>query len=501
MTGQAGVSTKPFYAQVAQQFGFETEGSSYYALSGSLSSLPDFTPDYEVIKIPAHNDLGDAYDKIRGQSKHKISFPYGDLKDLRFLAHIFGGRLDQEKIIEGTGGSGTFQADEDLTGGTSGAIAVISSVNTYDLTLKVFSKGETVTGGTSSATGIVHQIKNGRLYLITVSGTFQASETITGGTSGAKAVIDTIGATLYVHSASGTFTIGETVTGGTSSATGTVHKIDTNQVIVDVDSGTFQADEVITGGTSSVTATIEEVILDNHELKKFADSETVTGGTSSATATVSDIVYEHYLFVTPDVDPKSIVYVQENIGTFQHLLTGCVGDNVEIKGAAGTAPVTGSVDYMASHYEPDDTVDSEVAFDTSLNSYQYSDVDFTINSVNYEGKAKAFTMGFQRGHGAVPTFQGDDPLGYGSGPFVSTLNFEIHQQDKALIDLMQNETNFATAVTISEVSGEREAIITYASCEVMKTPIKGDNTFLIPLDVEVNSTPTVTARDKLPSWH
>jgi len=57
-----------------------------------------------------------------------------------------------------------------------------------------------------------------------VTGTFQANETITGGTSGESTTINTItSATVFVITVpTGEFTVGETITGGTSGATGIV---------------------------------------------------------------------------------------------------------------------------------------------------------------------------------------------------------------------------------------------------------------------------------------
>ena len=62
------------------------------------------------------------------------------------------------------------------------------------------------------------------LTLNSVSGTFQATETITGGTSGATTSITSVTNTpvLEVTIPSTDFTVGETVTGATSGATGTV---------------------------------------------------------------------------------------------------------------------------------------------------------------------------------------------------------------------------------------------------------------------------------------
>lgn len=57
---------------------------------------------------------------------------------------------------------------------------------TYTGTFKI---GETITGGTSGATGIISSISGNSLTLETLIGAFQIGETVTGGTSGATAVI------------------------------------------------------------------------------------------------------------------------------------------------------------------------------------------------------------------------------------------------------------------------------------------------------------------------
>jgi hypothetical protein len=73
--------------------------------------------------------------------------------------------LKATKELTFTSGTGTFQQDETITGGTSGAVGRIVSVSgstiryiqlrTENATGAVFSTTETITGGTSSATGTV----------------------------------------------------------------------------------------------------------------------------------------------------------------------------------------------------------------------------------------------------------------------------------------------------------------------------------------------------------
>ncbi|MFY8211417.1 MAG: hypothetical protein ACOVLB_01945, partial [Candidatus Nanopelagicus sp.] len=58
-------------------------------------------------------------------------------------------------------------------------------------------------------------------------------------------VVDT--RTLTLTSISGTFTVNETVTGGTSAATGTVLKVNLNNIVIRGLTGTFSSSETITG--------------------------------------------------------------------------------------------------------------------------------------------------------------------------------------------------------------------------------------------------------------
>ena len=216
-----GTPSKPFYVNIGEQaVNFETEAASYYSVSGAMSSMPDFTPAFDAIKIKKHNDLGEAYKVCKGGSKHQITLPYGDIIDLRFLSHVYGGRLDQERIIQGTSGTGTFQADETISGGTSNAQGVVESVSTYDLTLKPFQQGEVMGNGSFTAT--VHSIKGSVMKIKNATGAFSADDVLTGVTSGAKSVVLSVSSDLLTLKV---FADAEVVTGGTSSATATIDDI------------------------------------------------------------------------------------------------------------------------------------------------------------------------------------------------------------------------------------------------------------------------------------
>lgn len=70
------------------------------------------------------------------------------------------------------------------------------------------------------------------LTLTSVTGTFVAGETITGGTSGATAIINVTGSSKIVcRNVSGTFTAAETITGGTSGATGTASTVNNTTAV------------------------------------------------------------------------------------------------------------------------------------------------------------------------------------------------------------------------------------------------------------------------------
>ncbi len=72
-----------------------------------------------------------------------------------------------------------------LTLATPSVLDLSSIVGTFEV-------GETVTGGTSGATAIVLEVNVTDLKVGEISGTFQAAESISGGTSSATATVDTI---------------------------------------------------------------------------------------------------------------------------------------------------------------------------------------------------------------------------------------------------------------------------------------------------------------------
>lgn len=124
----------------------------------------------------------------------------------------------------------------------------------FDNLSGTFQADETVTGGTSGATAVIREVESTYVLVDTVVGTFQNDEQITGGTSGATADVDGV--------LGDAFTASETVTGGTSASTATVE--DPSILSISSPSAAFTDGEWITGGTSGAKIQIVETITKVH---------------------------------------------------------------------------------------------------------------------------------------------------------------------------------------------------------------------------------------------
>lgn len=495
MTGQ-GKSSKPFYVNIGNEDIFGQEAGSYYAPFGEFSGLPKLDIDRTVIEIPSGTELGKVKTSKPGISNNKISLPIGAFYNWRAISHIMGGRIDQEAILEVGSVSGTFQANEDITGGTSGAKAVISSVSGTDIMLKNFTKDETLTGGTSGATGKLWMIKDDVVYLTSVSGTFAAGETVTGGSSGAKLVINAVYQTVLVYSRDGDFTVGETVTGGTSGTTGVVQSArDGNLIVLSSVSGSFTADETLTGGTSGTTAKFKSQTLDTFTRKKFQDSETVTGGTSTATATVSDIVYDHYVFAEHFQDSKSIVYVNKSITEKQHLGKGAVCENVSFKGVHGKEVISGTIDYRFSQYMADATIDAQVTLESNETPYQYSDISLIINGTDYGKKFKTAELQLSRSQSPVPSGSEQNPKGFKNSVVETKVNYMLLMEDYEIIDLVTNNTEFTITQKYIITANKKQAVFTITAANYVQSPEESDSVIMQKFSPIVHGTPTINIRD------
>jgi len=101
------------------------------------------------------------------------------------LSQLVAGDVSEQKKV-------TVAKGENLKRGAVMGI-VTSELNILHgtVTSGPFQAGETITGGTSGATAVVDVVGDGFLDASSVSGTFEVAETITGGTSGASAAVTT----------------------------------------------------------------------------------------------------------------------------------------------------------------------------------------------------------------------------------------------------------------------------------------------------------------------
>ena len=134
----------------------------------------------------------------------------------------------------------------------AGKVRLIGSarqqVNHGAVTGGPFQVAETLTGGTSGATAIVKEVGAGYVLIdVVTGGPFQAGETLTGNISAATA--------SFTDLVSRPFTNGETITGATSGATATMS--DATMLWITAPSGPFTAGEEITGGSSGARAQLD----------------------------------------------------------------------------------------------------------------------------------------------------------------------------------------------------------------------------------------------------
>ena len=161
------------------------------------------------------------------------------------------------------------------------------------------------------------------------TGTFQAGETVTGGTSAATGVVIDAPTTssLRIKTLVGTFVTDELVTGGTSAATGTINAEHEITFSAPLSGGPFTVGETVTGGTSGATGIYVESLssttikIKSKSTTAFSSGETVTGGTSSASGTFSSIATLAF-FSKNDLDNKYITLTEDVISVLGIFDTG-----------------------------------------------------------------------------------------------------------------------------------------------------------------------------------
>lgn len=184
---------------------------------------------------------------------------------------------------------GPFQVAETVTGGTSGATAVVATQAPGYVTVNtitgVFVAGETITGGTSGATSVLSSVVG-----------FAVGSTITGGTSFNTAVVvsDDFAGNLTVSTLSGVFTAAETITSNSTPA---------NSATV-ATSTTFTIGDVVTGQSSGATGTIVSdtgTQLYVNPSTNFVVGETILDGTTASTATIDTITAANPSVLSGDI--------------------------------------------------------------------------------------------------------------------------------------------------------------------------------------------------------
>lgn len=291
-------------------------------------------------------------------------------------------------------GSGNYQRGDILTGGFSGATALVTEVinNDIDNTILAvqgvvgsFTGGETVTGSISGATRnfttLISTI-NGTVDVDAIleldrkmawknlSGSFQAGEALLGRFAFKMEYINdsfeegesitTSNAMHLIAPHVGDFLVGETITGNDSGATATVDAIVRNKVVGPLDQdvtsleissivGGFIPGELVTGGVSLAYAVLDEIVL-----------------ASGATTTIKSIDY-HSAF--------------GSIGTFNSI-TGVFNKREIVTGSStGTKGVIGIVEISAAIFESttiEEEFNSPYIFDEDA-AFTVAGVASTIN--------------------------------------------------------------------------------------------------------------------------
>jgi hypothetical protein len=217
------------------------------------------------------------------------------------------------------GGDAVFALDETITGadGATGVLKEISVTIPVSSITGTFLRGHTITGGTSAATGIITTVNASWLRVRVTAGTFKAGEGITQDDGAVATTGGTTDRYLYVEQVVGVFAAGG-LTGGTSGATATA----TSAIVEDCGKRAMQQSKnaiasksntgiaIITGMSinsvstdlctriyphgggagderPSLASLAPATISHGAVTGSFTVGETVTGGTSGATSTVT----------------------------------------------------------------------------------------------------------------------------------------------------------------------------------------------------------------------
>lgn len=229
-----------------------------------------------------------------------------------------------------TGGVGTpFTVGEEIIGGTSGAIGIVTSSDTgasgsvgYVLkTTTQFAGAETATGQVSGATAAVGAVSssvagydsNIRIMTVdrsftggtTAGGPFVLGEQLSQAVSGATGfLMEDDGGTLYVQDSTGTFDGTNTLTGAVSGATNTPSSTTTSSVVPkDIEDG--NGDQDYTAVISAdITGAAPQLIADVYEWAKYVtrgESLLLQGGPGTAETGIEGRIYRRLVSTFAEV--------------------------------------------------------------------------------------------------------------------------------------------------------------------------------------------------------
>lgn len=443
----AGFPRKRYYLNWNRErtaFGTEEAIANQVAIVGELQDAPSFKPSNDPIKTKRHSEMG-ANSKInRGRFAGTMGLNMTVQGFARSLYRILGRTLDQpKKFTVSVSAGGDFSADDvvELVASNKnlGTVASVSGTGTAQIiVLKLFNLDEVVgSGGGTGVAGTIYSIEfDGTNYIATLHGV----------------------TTAYVT--------GDTLTGAVSGATRGLSAVST-----------------LVGGVQTLTLTT------------LAASDPIDDA-GTVTATVDTItVWNHRIAVHREQASYSINYSYESLN-IQHLMTGATLKQLAFESAANEAPKF-TEDWVYRDNDHNNDRDAEVVNSSEL--YEYVDVVDSINAVAYTDVLKSFNCTFNRSNQEpIDSHQSLAPTGFKGAEVETTLSFEIHREDKELLDHRTDDDKATILLTFTRGTvGEDDAVLSFTNSRMLETEEGGSNTVLLTVPVEMEGTPTAEVNDAI----
>ncbi len=426
----------------------ETPTSLQTAIVGELQDAPSFKPSNDPIKTKRHSQLGANSNVLKGRFAGTMGLNMTVQTFARSLYRILGRTLDQPKTftISNSAGGDFTAADTIAVAGGGEVLGVIASLSgTGDaqvITLELFNLDEIVSsnGGTGQA---------GTLFSIEFDGTNYI-------------------ATL--HDVSTAYVVGDDLLGTVSTALRGVIAVG-----------------ALVGGVQTLTFATIATSGGNHLI-----DDTVP--TSSATVTAIT-VWNHRIAAHREQASYSINYSYESLN-IQHLMTGATLKQLGFESASNEAPKF-TEDWVFQDNDHNNDRDVEVVNSSAL--YEYVDVVDSINAVAYTDVLKSFTCTFNRSNQEpIDSHQSLAPTGFKGAEVETTLSFEIHREDKELLDHRTDDDKITITLTFTRGTvGEDDAVLTFTNSRLLETEEGGSNTILLTVPVEMEGTPTAEVNDAI----